>query len=711
MEKNMNKYIDFIPGIPNDKFLVTDNGRIFNMYSKRELSVSRTHKDVESTYININHCEDRNRVSKIIKVDQLVLMLFGDTHGFDVDSPFLWVFHRDHDPNNYNINNLVLCLRNTNIPVSDVYKIYDMLLNSIWDNVEISKTLGYFVPNKVITRLTRGGSARPLSVLFGYDLKEILGAYPYKVCPPKKLTDEEVEQVCKEIVRVGPDVDYIFDLLSEDMPYLTRTHIFKICHKEFFKNISDKYFKDPIEFIRGENDPPRPSWPDLPGEIWKKINDPDISLDYFVSNKGRVRNSYGRILIPKISRNTTLMIGLTCKERSSRQKCVSIARLVMTTFSINLPDILGVPESYFEVDHMDGDTGNNVVENLVWIPRGARLMNNGYSIKDVCDIMNIMDECDPKDREEIKDRIKYEVLHNSSAFQINNIIRGGSYAFLTKKLETKEWKPLNCIAGIKPNIYEVSSDGFIRRGKRLLSKFTKPLEERNFVTICGHDFRIDKLVLLTFVGKDTNNIFIVHKNGDCLDDRLENLEWAKTHKGQRTTRGKYHRKYGEAEKWVNLDYPGVEKGYSISSYGRIRSSDRRILTTKMVKQKNGKIYAGSHLKGTNGKYRTYVLRNLVYITFCGHLDTNDMVIEIDGDPHNCHYKNLKKDLKPNNSQSSKYVYNGRPVLKYNTNDELVAKFGTVYEAAEDADTTPNAIRQRISNGTIIKGFYWEFGEK
>lgn len=90
-------------------------------------------------------------------------------------------------------------------------------------------------------------------------------------------------------------------------------------------------------------------------EIWKPTY---VTDNYSVSNLGRVRNNRtGRILKPVDAGEGYRRVGISL---NGKRKLYSVHRLVAEAFCLKL-------ESRTEVDHIDGDRGNNVVGNLRWV--------------------------------------------------------------------------------------------------------------------------------------------------------------------------------------------------------------------------------------------------------------------------------------------------------------------------------------------------------
>lgn len=711
------KYITHLDGIPNDKFTISDTGIVMNKYSGKELAPSITDNGINYS-ININHYENRKRKMYKLNVVNLVYMYYGDSHGFDINNPLLWIYLRDGCYENMSINNLKLCLNKTNIPVIDVYKIYDHIFKTgDHDNIEISKMLGYFIPDKVINRLMYNGTevrgiSYDLSKLFGYNLREMR-----KICLQKSLghdlhtlSENEVHLICKSIVENGPDVDYIYETLKEDMPGLIREKIFNIIHKKRFTDISDKYFDSALSMIRGENDPPLKNYPDLPGEIWKQlIDDPD----YYVSNKGRIRNQYGRIM--KLRVNGTTNISVTINKKAK-----SVPRLVISTFGLDLPKLIGMSPKMFEVDHLDGDPTNNVPENLLWIPRGARLKNGGYSISDVNEILKILN--DTRDRDEIQERIKNEICNDASIGMINRIIRGAGYSYLLRTRDNIEWRPIvmrlsNTSASYESDTYEISESGKIREieSGRYLTIYQEPLRELNFVDINGSPRRVDRMVYDTYVGFDKNNYLynnkLIHINKDTLDDTPSNLKYIPSRKytDYQTKYEKLYHQYGIREIWKKFT---LDNGITInvSNFGRIRYNGHFIMVGTTSRTIDDEQYAYFTICGdkTVAYNKSYVLRNIVYQAFVGDIGHKQRLYEIDGDPMNCHVCNLELDYVRNDKRSKRYKNHSRRIMKIDDVNKISTLYDNAAAAGADDGTSAQNIRQRIRKRIVINGVHWEY---
>lgn len=100
---------------------------------------------------------------------------------------------------------------------------------------------------------------------------------------------------------------------------------------------------------------------EMNGEIWRKLSDSvfdevNIYTKYQVSNFGRIKGCYNKIMIPNLSHDyPTIQLF-----KDSIGKSFAIHRLVLMAF--NVPN----PENKPQVDHVDTIKDNNHLDNLRW---------------------------------------------------------------------------------------------------------------------------------------------------------------------------------------------------------------------------------------------------------------------------------------------------------------------------------------------------------
>ena len=99
---------------------------------------------------------------------------------------------------------------------------------------------------------------------------------------------------------------------------------------------------------------------DLDGEVWKEIPE-DITCDkknYWISNKGRIKNDRGKIVELKNHHN---YIQLSFRNKD-KKATYQLHRLVAQLF-------IPKPESKPIVNHIDGNKDNNCSDNLEWVTK------------------------------------------------------------------------------------------------------------------------------------------------------------------------------------------------------------------------------------------------------------------------------------------------------------------------------------------------------
>ncbi len=122
--------------------------------------------------------------------------------------------------------------------------------------------------------------------------------------------------------------------------------------KKQYKGYKWEYVDKPAEIIKYSDE----EWQCLEYSIYDDVN---IFPKYYVSNYGRVRGWFNRILKSN-NCNDYYTIVLSNGEQ---HKVFKIHRLVLMAFNIPKPD------GKTQVDHLDADIGNNHISNLRWADR------------------------------------------------------------------------------------------------------------------------------------------------------------------------------------------------------------------------------------------------------------------------------------------------------------------------------------------------------
>lgn len=150
---------------------------------------------------------------------------------------------------------------------------------------------------------------------------------------------------------------------------VVRDIVSKVLRRKYHRNPKYEYvhfWKDGkdynigINVLLAQNFPP----PDLEGEIWKPINN---FPKYAVSNHGRIKNTRSHhILKPYPDKDGYLDAQLSRDGVAHHNR---LHRLVANAFIPN-PDNLPI------IDHLDGNTSNNHVNNLRWATLGQNMQNS-----------------------------------------------------------------------------------------------------------------------------------------------------------------------------------------------------------------------------------------------------------------------------------------------------------------------------------------------
>jgi len=215
-------------------------------------------------------------------------------------------------------------------------------------------------------------------------------------------------------------------------------------------------------------------------EIWKDIK--EYEGFYQISNLGRVKsctriiNNHllrGYIRSPRL-KNGYLRISL---QKSMKRKEFGVHILVAKEFLEN-------KENKPIVNHKDGNKLNNNLDNLEWV---TYIENSNHA-------------------------------HNNGLVKYNTNITRASQ----EDEDNEIWRKINGVY----DIYEVSNKGRIRRGsfirKQVLSNgyFRTNLSKNNKLK----SFYIHILVAETFISNIPENFVVNHKDGNKLNNNLDNLE-------------------------------------------------------------------------------------------------------------------------------------------------------------------------------------------
>lgn len=108
-------------------------------------------------------------------------------------------------------------------------------------------------------------------------------------------------------------------------------------------------------------------------EIWKDIT--GYEGLYQVSNFGRIRNQKGHIMSLNVNKGSLKFRYMIQLSKNNIKKSFLVHRLVAIEF---LPN----PENKETVNHIDGDSCNNNINNLEWATKSENHIHRVYTLKE-----------------------------------------------------------------------------------------------------------------------------------------------------------------------------------------------------------------------------------------------------------------------------------------------------------------------------------------
>lgn len=234
------------------------------------------------------------------------------------------------------------------------------------------------------------------------------------------------------------------------------------------------------------------------------------------------------------------------------------------------------------------------------------------------------------------------------------------------------------------------------------------------------NFSAHKLVAENFIPNPNNLPVVNHKDGNKLNNNINNLEWVSysennLHAYQNNLREKTN-SINQRQKYIE-DLPGekwkqyLDTTFEISNLGRIKNNK----TNNILKGKiTGKGYVEWNLS-ISGKKKSYLAHRLVYQTFKGDIKDGYVINHKDGNKTNNNLDNLEEVLPSENILHSFYSIghkNVKRVGKFSKEGILLDSYESCAEAARQ---NPGCYPNNISNACNGKlkshhGFIWKYLE-
>lgn len=205
---------------------------------------------------------------------------------------------------------------------------------------------------------------------------------------------------------------------------------------------------------------------------------------------------------------------------------------------------------------------------------------------------------------------------------------------------------------------------------------------------CKKMFYAHRLVAETFLLNIDNLPVVNHKDGNKLNNNINNLEWVSYSNNMKHYHLLKKRQNNKTEKYVN-DLPEEQwvdvinnENYLVSSLGRIRNKK----TNNLLHPSDTCGYYKVRLSN-NGKVTDWLIHKLVYQSFNNlkEIPNNYCINHIDGNKHNNKLNNLELiSLSENVNQAyykQKINSNIKPINQFSLNGELLNSFPSGREAS------------------------------
>lgn len=224
-------------------------------------------------------------------------------------------------------------------------------------------------------------------------------------------------------------------------------------------------------------------------------------------------------------------------------------------------------------------------------------------------------------------------------------------------------------------------------------------------------FYAHRLVAETFIPNTLNLPIVNHKDGNKLNNHINNLEWVTYSENTQHWRDnniinrsktEYYEKDLEGEEWLSYN------NYYVSNKGRIRHKNKNNLLKPSLTCGYYKVRLSNE-----GLVEDCLIHKLVYILFTKDTDLKDYIIDhIDGNKLNNDINNLRKITQSENVKAALYDTktnaSAKRVGQYDLSDNFIAEYASAREAARvlnlDSSTISKVCRKinKTHGGFIFK---------
>lgn len=217
-----------------------------------------------------------------------------------------------------------------------------------------------------------------------------------------------------------------------------------------------------------------------------------------------------------------------------------------------------------------------------------------------------------------------------------------------------------------------------------------------------------RLVAEYFIPNPNNLEYVHHKDGNRLNNAIENLEWVsasvnnlKANRKKTNIDHSDYRQYKDQEQWRTFR----DTRYMVSTWGRVKNAE----TNKILK---GKITGAGYREYCltfDRKKRSILGHRLTYEVW-GDGDELIVINHIDGDKLNNHISNLENVTTRENNVKAIYetkAHNYKQTAQYDLEGNLIRVYANNADAARAMGVKPQSIQQAIQKGYKSCGFIWK----
>lgn len=224
-------------------------------------------------------------------------------------------------------------------------------------------------------------------------------------------------------------------------------------------------------------------------------------------------------------------------------------------------------------------------------------------------------------------------------------------------------------------------------------------------------YAVHRLVAKTFIPNPDNLPVVNHKDGNKLNNSVDNLEWVTQSQNRIHAIDTKISKLAEGtrNKLSNINYQEWKRykdtNYLVAIDGSIYNEKSKILL-KQTPNKSGYIRYTLRIDGKNVSKLAHIL--VMETWGQKEISSNQVVNHIDGDKTNNNLSNLEVCSKSENALHSCYTlkHNIKPVIQIKDNENI--EYPSISEAARQLNITNSAIVYALKNNTKCCQSYWKY---